>query len=651
MLRVSSLGLRCYRYKLHSATSPWNTSRAFKYGQRHQQAQSRAAASSHAQRDQDRAGDVTHVESDVSEAQKESDKDEEHDWEWLKDEGDVPPPQLDSADHHPLGNRRRPPVRPLPSWLRKRLSTPVVQSLPTNRSTQPMPEVSPSAGSVYERFQAAIDVNMSNLHGQPKFLPQTDENEPSWLSGAASPAAIQIPSESPVEDYDSARERLLDELATTPNVNAAWEAYTALMRLSPPVSVPREHLDRLTRLIAAIRPRTRALFIRLLSVVSAVHRNGGEVHLWQWNALADFAGKGWRRTSIDMYRTALDVVHDFTAGNAPGATFFSNRADVSLDFDVRKERDEEDEEEPKPRAPDIITFTTLLNIAAKTRDPATLQHAHGLLKASGLAANRITYLTLISFYTRIGELAGVRRTLSGMRDAGLPLGVDGLNACIWAFARHQRFHVAEYIYKVLRNNLVPDPDLDVNGMTRNLAGQDIMITPGLVPDVITYMTLLQPYSYHGQFMPAIQVFADMITHMSSLEDYDGTNRTATEYLLPAYTAMLLGFYRYGAIPDKSLRRMGPYRYSKYHDAVTDSEWSLAALQAIFDDFLEIPADAKPSERLIYWILMSFARITGNDLDKLREVYDQLEERFEGRWGGRLAALKKILHGDLDENAR
>jgi hypothetical protein len=46
-------------------------------------------------------------------------------------------------------------------------------------------------------------------------------------------------------------------------------------------------------------------------------------------------------------------------------------------------------------------------------------------------------------------------------------------------------------------------------------------------------------------------------------------------------------------------------------------------------FYELPADVMPSERLIYWGLVSFGKTSGNDAGKLHKVFLQLEQHWIG----------------------
>jgi len=70
------------------------------------------------------------------------------------------------------------------------------------------------------------------------------------------------------------------------------------------------------------------------------------------------------------------------------------------------------------------------------------------------------------------------------------------------------------------------------------------------------------------------------------------------------------------------------------------------LSSLFKSFMELPVEPRPSERTIYWILVAFAKTTGNDKGKLRKVWVQLEKKFGGGWGGRLQRFKQKIFSDI-----
>ncbi|KAL6309574.1 hypothetical protein BKA93DRAFT_697993, partial [Sparassis latifolia] len=428
-------------------------------------------------------------------------------------------------------------------------------------------------------------------------------------------------------------------MATTAAAEEAWDAYQALMALPRRdnlLPIPYAHLHRLTRLLASTRPRTRALLLRLLSVLSTLHVTGGCVRVWQWNALIDCAGKGWRKTRLEDFKAALDVYEDMISGRRPGAAFSRSEAALAMEREVF---DDAHREEVRP---DIITFTTLMNIAGRTLQENALRRASSMLEASGLAPNRITHLALIRYYTRKNQLSGVRTTLSRMRDEGFELGIDGLNACIWAYARNGRLDVSSAVYRILLHRVAPEDDLgqdDIDTAVKYLYTTEALSIPeGILPDATTYYTLIQCYSYHGDLVRSLQVFMDMVSLSTRSSLTDGTEETdLSSPTLPAFRAIFLGFARHGT---PSPNTKGAELLSS---RLKSSMWTSDNLHALFQSFLKLPHNVQPSERTIFWVLMAFATTSGHDARKLRKVWEQLEERFGGGWGGRLERFRQRIY--------
>lgn len=443
-------------------------------------------------------------------------------------------------------------------------------------------------------------------------------------------------SNTPPDDvHRETRAEHLYVLATTQSVADAWKAYAALMSLPPHgtrIPIPYQYLHRLARLIA-VSPRTRALFLRLLSVISTIHRTGGTVHLWQWNVLIDFAGKGWRKLTPENFKTALDVYHDLISNKAPGAAF-SKKTDEPNDPSTHPS----DDDGMARLEPDIVTLTTLLDIATSTLHKRTVRHAQILLENSGQPLNRITYLVLLRYQSRLRQLFGVQSVLAQMAALDLDLGIDGLNACIWAFGSNNRLPLAESIYKVLRANLDPDPDPHIEALRGHLAQQSIRIPHDVKPDHITYTALIQAYAYRGHLNECLTVFMDFVSSIIRPGETDMDDTEKAKLYMPAYRAIFLGFARYG----QDLRQTGT-GWGAPVQASQSSDWTLDVLDALFHDFLRVPYGVQPSERLVYWILSAFAKTSGDDKEKLRTVYSQLEERFGGGWRGRLADIKRTIY--------
>ncbi|KZP15158.1 hypothetical protein FIBSPDRAFT_750725 [Athelia psychrophila] len=461
-------------------------------------------------------------------------------------------------------------------------------------------------------------------------------------------------------------------IATTQSADDAWEAHRLLLTLrgsdSGPVpestpggshnaprrpragpAIPFAFSHRLARLLAAAKPRTRTQFLRLLTVLADVKKDGGTIHRWEWNALIDCAGRGWRKTRPADYKAALDVFEDMISQPPP---------EESTTKDGRRGS------QPANAAPDIVTYTTLLHIAARTLTPDILRHASTLLQESDIPHNRVTHLATLRFFTRTNRLSGVRSTVMRMREQGFALGLDGVNACLTAFARNARVDVASTIYRVLRHNVAPEGGVgahDIDAAVRYLDTMEgILIPAGMAPDRVTYTAMIQAFAYHGDLIQALHVF----THMLSSPDLEPfaprISRGEDDKLVPAdypttlpvFRALFLGFARHAQPPQSPSANTHKFSLAtrlESRDGLPPgpkSPWTVANLRSLFKTFLELPAGTRPSDRTIYWILVAFSKATGDDDVKLRQIWEQLQSRFEGRWGGRIELSRKRIYGEL-----
>ncbi|KDN49993.1 hypothetical protein RSAG8_01329, partial [Rhizoctonia solani AG-8 WAC10335] len=181
------------------------------------------------------------------------------------------------------------------------------------------------------------------------------------------------------EAYDDHQRGLiadLEQYITDGNLGAVIRHYDAFVKAHPrgAVALPFDTIVRFSALLARTRPRTRDLFQRLLSLLAILRAAGEPIRSWQWNSLADFAGRGFRNTTLEDYRAVVAVVQDMTKD--PQAAF----------------------------KPDVVTYNTLLAAAARTREHRAVQHALALMQASRVPPDRLSFLTLIPFYGRVGEL-------------------------------------------------------------------------------------------------------------------------------------------------------------------------------------------------------------------------------------------------------
>ena len=329
-----------------------------------------------------------------------------------------------------------------------------------------------------------------------------------------------------IEGGDAVLKNELHVLATTTSAEEGWKAYGVLSRIQqqqnslnrgtdPIPVVPFAHLHRLARLIARNVPKTRSQFSRLLSVLTTIQNYGGNIQLHEWNALIDHAGRGYRTTLSQNFYHSLSIYCDMIYDRPPGSGFLSDDG-----FSFPREGDPYDLHFPKNSAsePDIYTYTTLINIAARTGDLSLLHRAIALLKEVGLPPNRITHLTLLKFFTAKRELSGVRSTLARMREQNLDIGVDELNACMLAYSKCLRVDITIMIYRALRHNMVPEDYVghdDITFVQRRLHREGIFLPSDLWPNEVTFTSMIQMMAYHGNLLATLSVFSDMISTPNS----------------------------------------------------------------------------------------------------------------------------------------
>ena len=458
---------------------------------------------------------------------------------------------------------------------------------------------------------------------------------------------------------DHERARLLNVMGTTQCFNEAWDAYRAFsshpLAEDPTLNkYPSRHLHRLVSLLATIRPRTRKVYLSLVSIISALRASGHLIYTWEWNLLMDASAKGWRKTRFEDYKTSLRVFNDMSVYQKE---FLESNDPQHADRNVRSSsHDEGSIALHTDFAPDIYSYTTLISHAARTLSPRALEHARSLLNSAGIIPNRVTILAQLRLHTSHNQMFGVRRIIAEIRDRDLTLDIYGVNSIVWAFARNGHMEVAEAIYRVLRSNVDGDglPDWMLAGVDEEIAAtikfldevENIVIPPSMVPDRITYTILIQSYAYQGDLTRALQVFTDMLSSQDPTAIWRGEVGAGARFpsVMQIFRAIFLGFYRHGVDPSGSVAR-ARHRSRRSHEPGLD--WNLDHLQAVYKGFLELPADRKPEDRVIYWLIMAFEKCSGGDYWRMREVWTTLEGQWGDRWGSRLQRVRGTIYSNTE----
>ncbi|KAG9102076.1 hypothetical protein FS749_016264 [Ceratobasidium sp. UAMH 11750] len=473
--------------------------------------------------------------------------------------------------------------------------------------------------------------------------------------------------EDDIEAYDERQRGLiadLEQYITDGDLKAVIEYYDAFVLAHPrgAAGLPSRTIIRFSALLARTRPRTRALFQRLLGLLAIQRASNEPLRSWQWNSLADFAGRGLRNTTLADYRAVVAVVQDMNSD--PDGVF----------------------------KPDVITFNILLAAATRTGDHRAVQHALALMQSSTIPPDRITFLTLVPFYGRVGQLLRARDTLVAMIKEGWEVGVDGLTAAIWAWgqAGNHNLEVAIGIYHALRQNewdggasdrpLLTSAISDDQNPVLSIPGLAPPLPPSLIPNRITYTVLIQCLCYHGDLMRALQVYRAYLSSPQEAHQELATKRdylSAEETTAVIFRAFFLGFVRHCAgaktlsrsarslppmlptSPDLSilshlntrfkpspssalstLAKMdqvdtiqaileGRERDVPAHNPTSNNPWTRPAFLAVVDSYIAALGETTPHEHGLWWILRAAAGTAepGRESERVREIWDRVKKRW------------------------
>jgi len=525
---------------------------------------------------------------------------------------------------------------------------------------------------IADALSPASDSRASNTTHLTSASPLGDD--PSLLSGVPPQDLSKIDSSEDLQSpilvapisttfpQDHERARLLNVIGVSQSFNEAWDAYRAFsshpLAEDPSLNkYPSRHLHRLVSLLATIRPRTRKVYLSLVSIMSTLRASGHLIYTWEWNLLMDASAKGSRKTRFEDYKTSLQVFNDMVAYQKE---VMESGYPQHIGQNVRaSSHDGESIPTHNNLTPDLYSYTTLISHAARTLSPQALEHARSLLNSAGIIPNRVTLLAQLRLHTNHNQMFGVRRTIAEIRDRGFTLDIYGVNSIIWAFARNEHMEVAEAIYRILRSNTDADwpkndfldgVDGEISATTKFLDEvENIVIPPMMVPDRITYTILIQSYAYQGNLTRTLQVFADILSSLDPIATWRGETGAAARFppAMKIFRAIFLGFHRHGAYPARPVAHRPGHRGSGV-DREPDLDWDLDNLYAIYKGFLELPADRKPEDRVVYWLIMAFEKCSGGDRWKMREVWEALEGRWGDRWGSRLLRVRRMIyHNDTE----
>lgn len=453
-------------------------------------------------------------------------------------------------------------------------------------------------------------------------------------------------------DWENLSTKKLRDIMSNRNsdvMEEAWEAYQRLALLEleyvpdptsgggPPKFFNLRSLDHYAQHLIQHRKRTgrrsREGFLRLLSVLARLRRergrNGYKPYLTtqEWSALIHNAGTGTKTIPLEAYYASVDVFNDMMRCHAEAI-------------------EQGDHDLAELTGPNIVTYTTLLNIAYLTRRQSAINHAKELLKSSTKDYNRITFLCSMRHRFRQEGLIGSRSVFLDLERHGMEVDIDAVNAYLYCAALGRQLSIVKSIYNALRENLFAiidkedvscnsehtpseaDADSKEESTITKISVGGIKFPSTLVPDETTYNFVAQTFAYHGDFNTALEVFTDMLTTERRPPDYG--------YFQPSYIvfrAMFLGFAKFGT----GHRKMSP---ESQKATAKERSWTWENLEIVLAEFFNAEAPSyRLNERVAWWIMES-VRKTTNDEQKLCEIWRKLNSRFRIGKIGRMEILDK-----------
>jgi hypothetical protein len=398
----------------------------------------------------------------------------------------------------------------------------------------------------------------------------------------------------------------LKTMSVTNSVDEGWNAYLYLVdaihqnpvvqeQLFPHVKFA--HLHRLCRLLAGNVPKTHRQYLRLLSVMTYINYYGGPLQQFEFTALIDNAGQGWRKVHREDFAHARDVYNDLMQGRLPSVS-----ANLSPEYSTLR---------GVTFGPDAYSLSSLASQAARSLDMSAMRGVFKAFDKHGVTPNRITYLSQLKYFIEKRDLSGLRMSLRLMRSLNLEIGIDGLNHCMDGYSRLGRLGVSIMIYRLLRHNLKPGAweygdESEIDSIVALLGEEYIFVEAGVVPDQITYQTAIQVMAYHGHFFLAVEALLDMLTSANE------SNSAVSEPGLTEYRSLFLGFSRHAVPPSTH----------------GDSGWTLPNLREIFMKFLELPSDTQINHFTLYSIMTAFDKCTDRDDAELRIIWRRIHATFD-----------------------
>jgi pentatricopeptide repeat protein len=314
------------------------------------------------------------------------------------------------------------------------------------------------------------------------------------------------------------------------------------------------------------------------------------------------------------------------------------------------------------RSAKIETYNALLHIAAKARSWELFENVEQRLASLGLQGD--VYTVGIRMYKEDRRGAHVETVWNvfqeGLARFGAEEGAKLWNMMLWVLARRGMLKDAMRLYEVMRKGepvdlgmLAPRDDPLSGDLTTPRATDRRYLPPP--PEESTYARLIQAFAHRGDLNSALSIMRDMVSLSPPLSNYAPSTHI--------FTCLFRGFATYGFYPTPSDLLVSPRhlrgspirsnalasRESSFsplsilgaNRRSPTSPWSLSTLQSLFQSFLSLSPPSPPTYHLLpfsgqrtspsakelFWLVLAFEVLSGDDSELVLEVWKAVEETF------------------------
>ncbi|KAM0752483.1 hypothetical protein T439DRAFT_324574 [Meredithblackwellia eburnea MCA 4105] len=447
------------------------------------------------------------------------------------------------------------------------------------------------------------------------------------------------------------------------------------------IKLSKEELIRAFTIFASVRPCTRTALTRLLVVaelialhsgailepstspnelygardleITALRGDGFGLRPPQWRALIQFAGLSYRSArSSHEASSAISIFHHWSNQNSEG----------------RKSQ----------FRPSVETYNVLLAVAARSKSWDLVRGIEERMAMEGIKGNLWTAGIRMGIEDRRGAhleiLWGMfEDTLLRMTSPQTSMEKSWVrptvlwNSMLWQMAKRGFLDDALRMYEAMRSGEpVPIGQLapDSRSTSASQRSQFFVFPPK--PDKGTKMSLVQAFAYHGDFRGAMQLLVQMLEVGDEAKGGSGWTVESIPSI-SAFKPVFKAFVEFGSGPQTRSNffgsidlsnsniphtkpRSSPTKNSKLFSSLYASPsskfdlslWNVENLQKLFAAFLSIPARRAyastpslqmpanrnaPSPSHVFWILLAFHKLSGEDSRIVLEVWTSLLDKF------------------------